>query len=177
MRIKYARGIKLRKAENFHSEVEIHEIMASCISFFYAFVAILLPVVIAQSNFDYSQQPIPIPFYEGDRYPNRPETDVCRPIFDHILRNSARFTSELVFNTNPDITFATMDSRRMTSRMQTRLDRLREIYSGDFTVLKTWTQFPDNEVLDPSSLHYEGEDQSNAFYYLSNNNVDLYILT
>ena len=133
--------------------------MASWISFFHAAFAILFPVVIAQSNFDYSQQPIPIPFLQGNSYPNRPETDVCRPIFNHVLRNSARFTNELVFNTNPHIKFATTDSRRMTSRMQTRLDRLREIYSGGFTVLKTWTQYPDSEVPDPSSLHYEGEKQ------------------
>lgn len=117
-------------------------------------------VVVAQSNFDYSQQPIPSPFRLGNRYPNRPETDVCRPIFDHILRNSDRFTNELVLNTNPQIAFETANSRRMTSRMQTRLDRLRQLYRGDFTVLKAWTQYPDPEVVDSTSLHYEGEDNS-----------------
>ena len=115
-------------------------------------------VAMAQSNFDYSQQPIPNPFRQGNRYPNRPETDVCRPIFDHILRNSDRFTNELVLNTNPQIAFETADSRLMTSRMQTRLDRLRQLYRGDFTVLKAWTQYPDPEVQDSTSLHYEGED-------------------
>ena len=117
-------------------------------------------VVLAQSQFDYSQQPIPIPFVLGDRYPDRPETDVCRPIFDHILRDSARFTDELVYNANQQVTFATDDSRRMTSRMQTRLDRLREIYDGEFTVLKAWTEFPDSEVQNDLSLHYEGERRS-----------------
>ena len=114
-------------------------------------------VVLAQSQFDYSQQPIPIPFLLGDSYPDRPETDVCRPIFDHIRRDSARFTNELVFNTNQRVTFATSDSRRMTSRMQTRLDRLREIYNGGFTVLRAWSEFPDSEVADSQSLHYEGD--------------------
>ena len=118
---------------------------------------IVVPATVAQSNFDYSQEPIPTPFLLDDSYPNRPETDVCRPIFDHILRDSARFTNELVLNTNPQITFATSDSRRMTSRMQTRLDRLRQSYNGQFTVLKTWTQYPDSEVPDNTSLHYEGE--------------------
>ena len=123
-----------------------------------AALLLLLPAaVLGQSDFDYSQQPIPIPFELGDRYPDRPETDVCRPIFDYILRDSARFTNELVFNTNPSVTFATTDSRRMTSRMQTRLDRLLEIYDGEFTVLKAWTEFPDSEVVDSLSLHYEGE--------------------
>jgi hypothetical protein len=140
-----------------------------------AAAATLLPATLAQSQFDYSQQPIPIPFLQGHRYPDRPETDVCRPIFDYILPGSARFTSELVLNTNPNIQFATPDSRRMTSRMQTRLDRLREIYDGGFTVLKTWTQFPDSEVEDALSLHYEGRtvrvdvhDQNRVSDFLTN---------
>ena len=125
-----------------------------------AITLLLQTAVLAQSQFDYSQQPIPIPFVLGDRYPDRPETDVCRPIFDHILRDSARFTDELVYNANQQVTFATDDSRRMTSRMQTRLDRLREIYDGEFTVLKAWTEFPDSEVQNDLSLHYEGERRS-----------------
>ena len=114
-------------------------------------------LVLAQSQFDYSQQSIPSRFMVGDSYPGRPETDVCRPIFDHIQRDSARFMNELVFNANPQITFATSDSHHMTSRMKSRLDRLREIYTEGFTVLKAWTEFPDNEVQDTQSLHYEGE--------------------
>ena len=125
-----------------------------------AAVLTVLPAAatLAQENFDYSQQPIPNPFRLGNRYPNRPETDVCRPIFDHIVHNSDRFTNELVLNTNREIAFATDDARRMTSRMQTRLDRLRQLYGGYFTVLKAWTEYPDPEVLDSTSLHYEGED-------------------
>lgn len=135
---------------------------AFLLAFATAAITLLLQtaVVLAQSQFDYSQQPIPIPFVLGDRYPDRSETDVCRPIFDHILRDSARFTDELVYNANQQVTFATDDSRRMTSRMQTRLDRLREIYDGEFTVLKAWTEFPDSEVQNDLSLHYEGERRS-----------------
>ena len=123
------------------------------------FTAILLPATMAQQNYDYSLDPIPDPFLPGDSYPNRLETDVCRPIFDHILRNSARFINELVLNTNRHIRFDTEDARLMTSRMQTRLGKLRELYRGGFRVLKAWTEFPDNEVSDNSSLHYEGEDK------------------
>lgn len=126
------------------------------LAFVAAVTCVMLPVG-ALTNFDYSEQPIPYPFRLHDRYPNREETDVCRPIFDHIQRNSARFTNELVLSTNPHIAFASVDARRMTSRMQTRLDRLSQLYIGDFTVLKAWTQYPDREVKDSASLHYEGE--------------------
>ena len=105
------------------------------------------------SNFDYSGQPIPNPFRLGDSYPDREEMDVCRPIFDHIDRNSVRFRNELVLD-NSSMTF---DERWMTSRMYSRLNRLRQLYTGGFTVLKAWTQYPDSEVHDPTSLHYEGE--------------------
>ena len=128
----------------------------------------VLPATLAQSNFDYSRQQIPNPFRRGNRYPNREEKDVCRPIFDHIERNSARFRNELVFNTNRNIAFSTGDARRMSSRMQTRLDRLRQLYTRGFTVLKAWSQYPDSEVQDSGSLHYEGIIILNCNnYYLS----------
>lgn len=107
------------------------------------------------SNFDYSGQPIPDPFRLGDRYPDREEMDVCRPIFDHIDRNSVRFRNELVLD-NSSMTFADVDAW-MTSRMYSRLNRLRQLYTRGFTVLKAWTQYPDSEVHDRASLHYEGE--------------------
>ena len=113
-----------------------------------------LQVIAAQ--FDYSQQPIPDPFQLGDRYPDREEVEVCRPIVDHIDRNSARFTSDLVLNSDLNAVFSNNDARRMTSRMQSRLDQLRMLYTGGFTVLKAWTQYPDPEVGDTASLHYEG---------------------
>ena len=130
--------------------------MSCVIPVVFAAALAVLPATLAQSNFDYSQQQIPNPFQLGNRYPNREETDVCRPIYDHIDRDSARFTNELVFNTNQNIEFSTTDARRMTSRMQTRLDRLRQLYTRDFTVLKAWTQYPDSDVQDSGSLHFEG---------------------
>lgn len=108
------------------------------------------------SNFDFSGHPIPDTFRLGDRYPDREEMDVCRPIFNHIDRNSVRFRNELVLD-NSSMTFDNADARWMTSRMYSRLNRLRQLYTGGFTVLKAWTQYPDSEVQDLASLHYEGE--------------------
>ena len=110
---------------------------------------------------DFSTREIPNPFGVGDFYPARPEEDVCRSILDYIDRGSARFTNELVTNLNRDINFATDDSRLMTSRMQSRLDRLATLYyqrrSRRFTVLKAWTEFPDADLAGNNrSLHYEG---------------------
>ena len=130
--------------------------MAKSLRFLAALAASLAALQVIAAQFDYSQQPIPDPFQLGDRYPDREEVEVCRPIVDHIDRNSARFTNELVLNTNPSITFSNNDARLMTSRMQTRLDRLRQLYTRGFTVLKAWTQYPDPEVADIASLHYEG---------------------
>ena len=129
--------------------------MAMSYAHFVLFVAAVsvLPATIAQFVFDNT---IPDPFKLGNSYPDRKEADVCRPIFYHIERDSARFKNELVKNVNPNILFSTNDAHLMSSRMQMRLDRLRQLYTGDFTVLKAWTQYPDSEVQDSGSLHYEG---------------------
>ena len=109
---------------------------------------------------DFSTAEVPDPFRVGDFYPPRPEVDVCRPIRDYIDRNSARFTNELVTNTNPDISFSTADSRIMSSRMQSRLNRLATRYDEErgrrMTVLRAWVPFPSG-LSDDMSLHYEGE--------------------
>ena len=126
----------------------------SCAHFvLFAAAVSVLPATIAQLEFDYT---IPDPFELGNGYPDRNEADVCRPIFDHIERDSARFKNELVKHVNPKIVFFNNDAHLMSSRMQMRLDGLREIYTGKFTVLKAWTQYPDSEVQDSASLHYEG---------------------
>ena len=127
------------------------------------FVAgVLLLVHVVQGQQDFSTAEVPDPFRVGDFYPPRPEVEVCRPISDYIDRNSARFTNELVTNTNGDISFSTPDSRIMSSRMQSRLNNLATLYRREtgrrMTVLRAWTQFPDPEVSDDMSLHYEGED-------------------
>jgi len=118
-------------------------------------VAALLHMSSAQQ--DFSTRSIPNPFLPGDRYPDRGEEEVCRSISDHIERGSARFTNELVTNLNSDINFATADSRVMTSRMQSRLDRVANSYGRRFTVLKAWTEFPDPDLPNNNrSLHFEG---------------------
>ena len=116
----------------------------------------------AQQDFR-STAPIPNPFHRGNMYPPRSEIQVCRPIQDYISRGSQRFDTQLVTNSNPDITFATADSRIMSSRLQSRLNRLASnFYSGSnsyppMRVLKAWTPFPDPDLAgDDGSLHYEG---------------------
>ena len=130
--------------------------MLRCQDIAIALAAYFVALQMVAAQVDFSQQPIPDPFELGDRYPDREENDVCRAIVTHIDRNSARFTNELVLNTHPDIDFFDSDARQMSSRMQTRLDRLKELYNKPFTVLKAWTQYPDEEVENITSLHYEG---------------------
>ena len=137
------------------SKVSTHAWMLLCI--------LLVEIASAQQNFQIPR--IPSPFRVGNRYPPRPETDVCRPIEDHIDRGSARFQSQLVLNNNPDITFSTTDSRYMSSRLQSNLNNLATRYRGRYgssarmTVLKSWTPYPDSDpsVAGDGSLHYEGE--------------------
>ena len=117
----------------------------------------------AQDEFDFTIGQIPDPFVVGDSYPMRPEEEVCRPIRDYIRRGSARFNSELLTYTTSRINFADADSQRMTSRMQTRLERLVQLYRAEyrrnrrFTVLKAYAEFPDPDIGDARSLHYEGK--------------------
>ena len=106
---------------------------------------------------DFTVEPVPNPFTLGDRYPDREEEEVCRAIRDYIDRNSVRFTTELVTNVDSQIDFGTADARIMTSRMQTRVNRLATLYGQRFTVLKAWTEFPDPDLTNERSLHYEGE--------------------
>ena len=147
----------------------------SCTLFVLVAAAVsVLPATIAKLSFDYSPQPIPNTFLEGNCYPDREETDVCRSVFDHIERGSARFKNELVENVNQNILFSTSDAHLMSPRMLTRLDRLRQLYTGDFTVLKAWTQYPNSEVQDSASLHYEGtihETHKLLRYYLCTSKV------
>ena len=123
-------------------------------------------VSVVQGQQDFTTAEVPNPFRVGDFYPPRPEEEVCRPIRDYIDRNSARFTNELVTNTNADITFSTLDSRIMSSRMQSRLNSLASLYKERtgrrMTVLRAWTQFPSAQINDDKSLHYEGELHTNV---------------
>ena len=129
------------------------------------FLVILLSAAKCQQ--DITQAAVPT-FRVGVFYPTRSnqnadetEVSVCRAIVDHIDRNTPRFRSELVSNTNSRISFQTADSHFMSSRMQTRLDTLELSYRSTnrgITVLKAWTPFPDPELAGrDASLHYEGK--------------------
>ena len=130
-----------------------------CVAFCFA----ILQLCSSQQRFTRGQ--IPSTFSAGRFYPTRPlltnalatEAAICRPIADQIDRNSARFRAELITNTNSKITFATGNSRIMSSRMQSRLDTLADLYIGRrMTILKAWSQYADSQ-LPSSSLHYEGK--------------------
>ena len=115
------------------------------------------------TTYQYTRGPVPAEFHMNDSYPARNETDECRPIRLRIQRNSRLFRS-LVVNTNTArINFIHSDARIMTSRLQTRLNALAELYYQQFrlriTVTKSWTEYGDGDVDDPQSLHYEGQAQ------------------
>ena len=111
----------------------------------------------------YQQQPIPDPFTQGLRYPDRDEDDECRPIKLYVGRGSLRFGATIIRNTNPEIDYATEDARLMTSRMKSRLDTLARWYFTTYnTQLGVLISYVDGNVpgYDPSirvdSLHFEG---------------------
>lgn len=113
------------------------------------------------STFQYTRGPVPVVFQMNESYPARNETDECRPIRLRIQRNSRLFRT-LVVNTNSArINFTHPDTRIMTSRLQTRLNALAELYYQQYrvkiTVTKSWTEYGDGDVDDPQSLHYEGQ--------------------
>ena len=121
---------------------------------------------LASTQQDFTTLQVP-DFAEGVFYPGQSniaaiaEVQTCRSITDRIDRNTARFNNELVTNTNNMILFSDADSRIMSSRMQSRLDTLAEVYWNQFgrrmTILKAWTPFPDPDLTsEPVSLHYEG---------------------
>ena len=131
-------------------------------------VLLLAPALLQLANGQQDFTTLQVPnFNVGVFYPgqsNNPvvaEMQTCRAITDRIERNSARFNSELVTNTNNGINFANSDSRIMSSRMQSRLDTLASAYFAQrgrrMTILKAWTPFPDADLAsEPQSLHYEG---------------------
>ena len=127
-----------------------------------AFSAVLYCVEPQGSDyFEYVNDPVPNIFRPNQRYPDRPETDECRPIRLRIARNSRRFRTELVTNTHSSIQFARADARIMSNRLYDRLNDLANNFYGEhgvwITVLKAWTEFGDSEVYDPTSLHFEGK--------------------
>lgn len=130
-----------------------------------AIASILLQLSQATSSsqvFQYSRGPVPETFSRGTRYPDRNETDECRPIRLRVTRQSRLYRTQLVTNSNPNIIFRFADARVMTSRMQTRLNALAvgyfQQYSSKITVLRAWSEYSaDDNLGDPHSLHYEGK--------------------
>ena len=114
-------------------------------------------------NFQYSKGPVPDEFLLRDRYPNRSEVAECRPIRLRIERDSRRYRRNLVVNANPNITFNGADARVMTSRLQTQLNTLAEMFRLQhglrFRVSKAWAEASDPNVEDSHSLHFEGDDE------------------
>ena len=114
------------------------------------------------SVFQYTRGPVPEEFRLGQHYPSRSEMEECRPIRLRIGRDSRLFRTSLVVNSNPDIHFASSDAKRMTSRLQSRLNSLASLFYSRYqlrlTVHLAWVEYsPDDGVGDPQSLHYEGE--------------------
>lgn len=113
-------------------------------------------------GFVYSRGPIPDVFQQGTRYPDRNETEECRPIRLRVVRSSRLYTTQLVTNVNPDIVFHSSNARIMTRRMQARLNALAASYqihySARITVWRAWSEYSANDTIgDPTSLHYEGD--------------------
>lgn len=114
------------------------------------------------SIFQYTRGPVPQQFQVGMHYPTRNETEECRPIRLRIERDSRLFRTNLVVNTNQGIHFANNDAKRMTSRLQSRLNSLASsfynMYRVRFTVVLAWVEYSsDDGIGDDQSLHYEGE--------------------
>ena len=116
------------------------------------------------SVFQYTRGPVPDDFQVGQHYPARSEMEECRPIRLRIGRDSRLFRTSLVVNSNPGIHFASTDAKRMTSRLQSRLNSLANLFYSRYqlrlTVHLAWVEYsPDDDdgVGDPQSLHYEGE--------------------
>lgn len=130
-------------------------------------LAYLIPFSCTQSSsdvssFSFSRGPVPSVFHVGTHYPDRNETEECRPIRLRVVRNSRLYRTGLVTNTNPKIIFRTADSRVMTARVQARLNALAASYyrqySAKITVLRSWSEYSANDGIgDPNSLHYEGQ--------------------
>lgn len=125
-------------------------------------VVLTFPVFCTAQDFDFTIKPIPETFSVGQHYPDAPEDEVCRRIVDTIDRDSARFNNELTtFTTrigvNDNVHFRGTYSRIMSFRVETALNNLAALYGDSFTVVKSWSQFPDPELAgDDRSLHYEG---------------------
>ena len=152
-------AIRLEKSRSSCSLLHIAAILV-------VFCTTLCTLVRAQDDDDddsyqYSRGPVPQQFRFNMSYPARTEMEECRPIRLRIQRNTRLFRTRLIVNTNGDIIFNNSDARIMTSRLQTRLNALAQLYYQQygrrFTVMKSWAEYGDDDIDDPQSLHYEGQ--------------------
>ena len=140
--------------------------ITTSLTVFLIIIALHLPTIADSTTdnsvFQYTRGPVPDNFQVGQHYPARSEMEECRPIRLRIGRDSRLFRTSLVVNSNPGIHFASSDAKRMTSRLQSRLNSLASLFYSRYqlrlTVHLAWVEYsPDDGVDDPQSLHYEGE--------------------
>jgi len=133
----------------------------------FLFAVLIYEFIIAYSQTSppvYHREPVPNPFTQGTRYPNRDEDDQCRPIKLRVRRNSVRFHATIIQNNNSQIHYETTDARLMTSRMKSRIDILASWYYSTYgTQLSVLISYIDendpaagNFSVRNNSLHYEG---------------------
>lgn len=128
-------------------------------------IVLFCEIILAHSQTSYHQEPVPDPFTQGTRYPDRDEDDECRPIKLRVRRNSVRFHATIIQNSNSQIRYETNDARLMTSRMKSRIDILASWYYSTYgtqlRVLMSYIDGNDPGAGDSSvrnkSLHYEGK--------------------
>ena len=134
-------------------------------SSFLIFAVLTSQLIFAHSQSVYQQEPVPNPFTQGTRYPDRDEDVECRPIKLRVRRNSVRFHATITQNRNTQIRFETSDSSLMTSRLKSRLDILASWYYTNYgTQLRVSMSYidgndpgADDSSIRNTSLHYEGE--------------------
>ena len=111
-------------------------------------------------DFSFTNGAVPDPFTLHQRYPDRPEAVECRPIRLQIPRGSRRFRQELVTNDHSGVRFAN-SARIMSLRLRRHVNELADAFHDEFgvwiAVSKAWVEDGDEEITDPTSLHFEGE--------------------
>ena len=155
-----------RKSSTFAATYQLsshHRTISSLTALFFILIITLHPSRIAaqsttdNSVFQYTRGPVPDDFDVGEHYPARSEVEECRPIRLRIGRDSRLFRTNLVVNSNPNINFASSDAKRMTSRLQLRLNSLASLFYSRYrlqlTVHLAWVEYsPDDDGVGSDSV-------------------------